>query len=287
MVGLCYRDEKKYLLYGSSLLKKISKAALDNYGFPKSRNIKQLILYLKYFILIREWYRESQLSVPDHIDETIYYLGQNYTFIWQGIGTDLLFNGNNISDNKEFDNYLKRLGYKFKNENQGNGGYIIFKDTKIVLAMDVGSTPHSDDSKYYQSGALSFEIISKGQKLISNCGYHKKSIHKLNLLSKSSANQSTLTIDDNSSCKFYKNDKNWLVKKGLKILKKNYVNKKNHWKVTASHDGYLKKYNSIHEREINFYPDQMSFIGIDKIIKKKVIIIIDLIFVFTLNQMLN
>ena len=31
--------------------------------------------------------------------------------------------------------------------------------------------------------------------------------------------------------------------------------------------GYLKKYNSIHEREIEFYPDKMSFVGLDKIIK--------------------
>ena len=56
-------------------------------------------------------------------------------------------------------------------------------------------------------------------------------------------------------------------------------------KLTASHDGYLKKYNSIHEREIEFYPEQMIFIGIDKIIKKKIIIIINMILGFILNQM--
>ena len=59
LVGLCYKDEKNYLSFGSTLLKKISKITLDNDGFPKSRNIKQLIFYLKYFILIREWYKES------------------------------------------------------------------------------------------------------------------------------------------------------------------------------------------------------------------------------------
>ena len=269
LVGLCYHDEKKYLSFGSSLLKKISKTTLDNNGFPKSRSIKQLIFYLKYFILIREWFRESQLSVPEHIDETIYYLGQNYAFIWQGVESDFLFNGNNISNNKEFDNYLKRFGYKFKNENQDNGGYIIFKDKKICLAMDVGATPNTDFSKDYQSGALSFEIISKGRKLISNCGYHKKNKVKFNLLSKSSATQSTLIIDDNSSCRFYRDKDEWLIKKNLKILKKNYIYEKDRWKINASHDGYLKKFDSIHEREINFYTDQMRFIGIDKIIKKR------------------
>ncbi len=269
LVGLCYQNDKNYLLFGSSLIKKISKLALDTYGFPKSRNIKHLIFYLKYFILIREWFKESQVNIPEHIDETIYYLGQGYAFFYEKSEFDFLFNGNNNSEKNEFDNYLKRLGYKFKNENNEFGGYIILKDKKVCLIMDAGSTPSSRYTKDYQSGALSFEIISNGRKLISNCGYYKKNSTKLNQLSKSSAAQSTLIIDDNSSCKFTKIDGSFLIKNGLKIIKKNSVFEKNYWKVNASHDGYLKKYNSIHEREIEFHPKQMTFIGKDKIIKKK------------------
>ena len=112
------------------------------------------------------------------------------------------------------------MGYKFKSDDQDNGGYLIFKNKQICLAVDVGSSPNSDYSRDYQAGALSFEIISRGQKLISNCGYYKKKDERLNLLSKSSATQSTLIIDDNSSCKFYKSEKNWLIKRGLKILEK-------------------------------------------------------------------
>ena len=75
-------------------------------------------------------------------------------------------------------------------------------------------------------------------------------------------------IDDNSSCKLTKIDNNWFVNQGLKICKRNYVYEKEFWKINGSHDGYLKKHNSVHEREIEFYPNQMYFIGIDKIIKK-------------------
>jgi len=269
LVGLCYKDEKNYLSFGSTLLKKISRVTLDNDGFPKSRNIKQLIFYLKYFILIREWYKESQQSIPEHLDETIFYLGQSYAFTSQNMETDFLFNGNNISNNTNFDNYLKRLGYKFKNENQDFGGYIILKNKKTCLIMDVGTPPASEYTKDYQSGALSFEIISNGKKLISNCGYYSKNNLKLNKLSKSTAVHSALIIDDNSSCKFNKVKNFWLIKRGLKIIKKDTVFKKNYWKINASHDGYLKKYSSTHERQIEFYPEQMTFVGTDKIIKKK------------------
>jgi uncharacterized heparinase superfamily protein len=268
LTGLCYQNEKNYLSFGSSLLKKISKLALDSYGFPKSRNIKQLIFYLKYFILIREWFRESQVNIPEHLDETIYHLGQGYAFFSKELNSDFLFNGNNNCDNTDFDNYLKRLGYKFKNDSQEFGGYIIFKNKKICLAMDVGSTPNFKYTKDYQSGALSFEILSNGKKLISNCGYFKKK-KELNQISKSSAAHSSLIIDDNSSCKFTNRDNYFLIKDGLKIIEKKFIYEKNYWKISASHDGYLKKYNSIHKREIEFYPEQMVLVGIDKIIKKK------------------
>ena len=268
LVGLCFNNDKKYLSYGLNLLKKISKITLDNSGFPKSRSIKQLIFYLKYFILIREWFKESQNNIPEHIDETIYYLGQGYAFVWQNIKSDLLYNGNNISENIDFDNYLKRLGYKFRNDNQDYGGYIILRNKKMCLTMDAGPSPNYFFSKEYQSGALSFEIISNGKKLISNCGYHSKRNLKLNKLSKSTAAQNTLVIDDNSSCKFKNVHNSFLVNKGLRITKKEMVFEKNYWKINVSHDGYQKKYDIIHERNIEFFPEQEIFVGYDMIQKK-------------------
>jgi len=269
LTGLAFRDDKNYLNNGLNLLKKIIKSAIDNQGFPKSRNIKQLNLYLKYFIIIREWFKESQNTIPEYVDETIYYLGLSYAFIWQNINHDILFNGNYISNNEEFDQYLKRFGYKFKNENKELAGYAILKNKKVILAMDVGSNPSGNFSKDYQSGALSFEIISKGKKLISNSGYFVNKNNKLNKLSKSTALQSTLTIEDYSSCNFKKNEKlDFIVNQALKITKKNIVFEDNYWKISAAHDGYYQRFDSIHERDVEFYPEQMKFIGFDKIIKK-------------------
>ena len=269
LVGLCYKDEKNYLSFGLNLLKKISKLSFDNYGFTNSRNIKQLIFYLKYFILIREWFKEAQVEVPEHINENIYYLGKGYAFLWQNIEFDILMNGNNISNNSEFNHYLKRLSYNFKNDNKELGGYAILYNKKISIVMDVGPSPSSKFSSNYQSGALSFEISSNGKKLISNCGYYNNKDNKLTELSKSTATHSTLVVDDNSSCHYKKINKNYFVNDGLKILKKNIVFEKNYWKINASHDGYQKKYHTIHERNIEFYPEQFKFIGTDKILNKK------------------
>ena len=269
LTGLAYQNNKIYLDNGLSFLRKIIKTSIDNNGFPKSRNIKQLIYYLKYFILIREWFKESQNTIPEFIDETIYYLGINYASIWQNIKHDILFNGNYISNNDEFDQYLKRFNYTFKNENKETAGYAILKNKKIILAMDIGPSPIGPQSNDYQSGALSFEIISSGKKLISNSGYFSNKQNKLNKLSKSTALQSTLVIEDYSSCSFKKlKSLGYLVYQGLKIINKNIVFEDNYWKISASHDGYLKKFGSIHNREIEFYPEQTKFIGTDKIVRK-------------------
>ena len=269
LTGLAYQNDEKYLSNGLNLLKKIINSSIDNQGFPKSRSIKQLTFYLKYFIIIREWFKESQNTVPEYIDETIYYLGLNYAFVWQNINHDILFNGNNISNNNEFDQYLKRFGYKFKNENKEIAGYAILKNKKIVLAMDIGTSPSKNFSKDYQCGALSFEIISNGKKLISNSGYFANKQNKLNILSKSTALQSTLIIEDHSSCSFKKIKKSdYVIDKGLKITKKNIIFEDNYWKISAAHDGYSQKFNLIHEREVEFYPEQMKFVGFDKILRK-------------------
>ena len=268
LTGLAYQNNKNYLSNGLNLLKKIIKSSIDNRGFPNSRNIKQVSFYLKYFIVIREWFKESQNTVPEYIDETIYYLGLSYAFIWQNINHDILFNGNYISNNNEFDQYLKRFGYTFKNENIEVAGYAILKKKKIILAMDIGPSPIIAQSNDYQSGALSFEIISSGKKLISNSGYFANKQNKLNKLSKSTALQSTLIIEDYSSCSFKSGEiSGYVIDQGLKIINKNVIFEDNYWKISASHDGYLKKFGSIHNREIEFYPEQTKFVGTDKIIR--------------------
>ena len=266
LTGLSFKEDK-YLNFSLTLLKKIINFSFDNQSFPKSRSIRQLNFYLKYFVLIREWLKESQNEIPEYIDEIIFYLGKSYSILCQGIKKNILFNGNHEGENNDFDQYLNNHGYKFKNNSLEAGGYAILKNKKISLVMDIGPTPEKKFSKNYQCGALSFEIISNNKKLICNSGYFQKTKHKLNDISRSSANHSTLIIDNHSSCKI--NSSKLEIENNLKILKKTTVMEKNYWNICASHDGYNKRYGVIHEREIEFFPENYKFIGQDKLLKKK------------------
>ncbi len=268
LTGLAYKSEKKYLDSGLNLLKSIIKYSINEQGFPKSRNIRQLIFYLKYLIIIREWFKESQNLIPEYLDEAIYYLGSSYAFIWQNIKQDIFFNGNFTSENKEFDQYLKRFSYTFKNEINELSGYAILKNKKIILAADIGSSPNKIFSNDYQAGALSFEIFSNDKKLISNSGYYSNKNNRLNKISRSTALHNALTIEDFSSCNFIKKQRDLIIDKGLKVSKKNIIFERNYWKISGSHDGYLINFGTNYEREIEFYPEQMKFVGYDKLFRK-------------------
>ena len=267
--GLCYKDEK-YLNYGLNLLKKIINFSLDNEGFPKSRSLRQLIFYLKYFILIRELLKESQNDMPEYLNEAIFYLGQSYNFLWKNNNLSFLFNGNHELNHADFDRYLKEHGYKFKTQTNEISGYALLKSKDVSIIMDVGNPPEKKFSQNYQSGALSFEISYLGKKVICNSGYFQNTKHQLNDISRSTATHSTLILDNTSICRFKKNKKgNSIIEKNFRVLNKKIIFEKDFWSLQGSHDGYKKKYGVVHDREIQFYPEANKIIGKDKIINDK------------------
>ena len=268
LAGISYNHEK-FISYGLNLLKKIINSSFDNEYFPKSRNIRQLVFYLKYFVLIRELLKESLNEIPEYLNEIIYYLGKAYNFSWGSIKESLLFNGNHVSDLSDFDKYLNLYKYKFSNERHELGGYSILKNKNIVIAMDSGSTPDKKYSNDYQSGPLSFETIYKGNKIICNSGYFQNQNHKLNTISRSTVAHSTLILNNKSASTFKKKNKKTVLENGLKSLNTNILFQKNFWSIKGSHNGYQKEFGIIHERAIEFFPESNKFLGKDKLIKKK------------------
>ena len=268
MTGVSYKNSR-FLNYGLILLRKIINKSFDDSYFPKSRNIRQMVFYLKYFILIRELLKDSLNDIPEYLDEIIFYLGKNYDFFWGSLKQNLLFNGNNNSSNKDFDKYLALFRYKFKNDKFDTSGYTVFKKKNVILAMDTGSNPGKNYSENYQSGPLSFEIIYKEKKIFCNCGYHQNLNHKLNQISRSTAAHNTLVLNNTSVTNFRKNIDGSIKNKGnFHILNKNVVFEKNYWLIKGSHDGYLNEFGVIHERSLEFYPEKNKLIGQDTLNKK-------------------
>ena len=274
LVGLVFKNHYKHYKSGLSILQKLIKNNFDNSGFPKSRNPEELMACLKYLILIKEWIKESQNPIPDYLEEIIYHCGKSYSFLSKNLNELPLFNGSSEIKNEEFEKYLNYFNYNFNDNSKENNGYVIFKNKKIVLIMDVGNSPDFKYSKKYQSGCLSFEINSNGEKLICNLGFDINKNNKIKLLSRTTAAHSTLYLNNHSSCIFRTSDpfrihQENMLRKGLKITKKKIVSEKDFENIIASHNGYQNRYGYIHERSIKFIKKEKIFLGIDNLIKNK------------------
>ena len=269
LVGLAYGD-KYYLKFGIDLLKEILKFSLDSTNFPKSRNLRQLVFYLKYIIVIRELLKESQTNIPEFLDEVIFYLGKSYNLLCANKKKGILFNGNFEDSNKDFDDYLNFNKYKFKDNLNELGGYVVLKNKKTSLIIDIGNVPEKRFSKDYQAGLFSFEFVYSGEKVITNSGYFQDYKHQLNIISKSTATHTALVLNNTSTVRFERNKNgHMLVNKNIKVFNKEIKSEKNYSIIKASHDAYSKSDGVIHERQIKYFHEIYRLEGCDKLLKIK------------------
>ena len=269
-----FKENTTNLKFGIRELEKTVKNYFDESGFPKSRNPEEVFISIKYLILIREWFKESQNLVPEFLNEIILKCGSCYSLLSCSNMQFPLFNGATEINYKDYNIFLKNLKYKFVNKNNSIQDLIKIKKKKLEFFIDCGNAPPNNFSTYYQAGCLSFELISNKQKIICNSGYGKYLSPKLNYLSKSTAAHSTLYLNNTSSCIFQKNKYinkvygSTLLEKH-KIVDKNYTEDKNFFYLSASHNGYQKKYGYIHKRSIKILKNSDKIFGSDELKKTR------------------
>ena len=272
--GMIFKENEINYKVGVKELEKIVKKYFDNTGFPKSRNPEEVFICIKYLILIREWHKEAQKHIPDFLNEIISKCGSCYVLLSCSNKQFPLFNGSTEINYQDYDIFLKNLKYKFINKSHEVGDLIKIKRKKLELFMDCGNPPSNNFAKHYQAGCLAFEFISNKQKVICNLGYGKYLSSKLSSISRATAAHSTLYINDTSSCTFQKNQTinkiygNSLIHKH-RIIKKNYTEDKDFYLISATHNGYEKKFGYIHTRSIRISKNEDKIFGYDELNKTK------------------
>jgi uncharacterized heparinase superfamily protein len=125
--GIMFKENENSYKIGIKELEKVIKSFFDENGFPKSRNPEEVFICLKYLILIREWFKESQYDIPDFLNEIIRKCGNCYTMLSYSNKQFPLFNGATEINYKDYDVFLKTLKYKFNNENYEIADFIKIK----------------------------------------------------------------------------------------------------------------------------------------------------------------
>ncbi len=271
--GLVFRDYYNNYKLGLKELEKLVENYFDKNGFPKNRNFENLVTFVQYFVLIKEWIKDGQEIVPEYLEEII----EKNLVCLNSLNSPNkklpLFNGSTEKDLENFLQYLNKLNYNFKKNLKTVGQVQIIKNKKSILYFDSGEPPTYKFSKDYQSGPLSFEYSNEGDKIITNCGYGRKISKKIQLLSKFTSAQSTLCINNTSVVKFKKNN---LVNKAygstinnsFKIFDVGRAEDKTNVVISATHNAYLDRFGYLHKRTIKFFKKNNDIVGNDLLIKK-------------------
>ena len=125
--GMMFRENEINFKTGIRELEKIVKNYFDENGFPKSRNPEEVFVFIKYLILVREWLKEGQKTIPDFLDEIIIKCGNCYSILSGSNKQFPLFNGATEINHQDYDIFLKNFKYKFSNKNHEVAGFIKIK----------------------------------------------------------------------------------------------------------------------------------------------------------------
>ena len=291
LTGIVFREYEDNYNLGIKELESCVKNFFDKDGFPLSRNPNDLLFTIKYLIFCKEIIKDAQKYIPEFLEDIIEKNIFCLKFIKCPDGQLPLFNGASENFLGQLGSYLEGNNKKISSKNTV-GGLFKLKQKKHLIFFDIGLPPKKSFSKCYQSGPLSFEYYLDGIKIISNSGFGVNISSKAELLSRLTACQTTLTLNDTSVTKFERNKLiNKIFGNSIKNTFKTYdvnIHKENNLiGCSASHDGYEKAFGCIHKREIFFDKANNFLKGSDHIIKKKDGIPIRYAFRFHVNPRLT
>ena len=272
LTGLVFKEYEENYNTGIRELEKLIKNFFDNDGFPLSRNPNDLIFFSKYLIFCRELIKDSQKYVPEFLEDIIEKNLNCIHYIKTPNNQLPLFNGARSFKLNQIQKYLEN--FKPTAKDKVVGGLYKIKHKNHFLIIDVEKPPQKKFSQSYQSGPLSFEYFLDGIKIITNSGYGYHISRKAGLLSRLTACQSTLTINDTSITKFEKNEMiNRIFGNSIKDSFKSYdfswKNENNIIGCSASNNGYERKFGCTHKREVYVDKNSNYLQGKDHIFKIK------------------
>ncbi len=272
--GIIFKEYEENYNIGIKALEKFVNSYFDDDGFPLTRSPNDLIFFTKYLLLCYENIKDAQQYIPEFLDEIIKKNLICIKFFKTPNNQMPLFNGASEKMLNDYEKYLENLKVSKKDKKEAIGGIFHAKSKQQVLYFDIGGPPSKGFSKNYQSGPLSFEYFLDGIKIITNCGFGNNISPKAELISRLTASQSTLTINDTSITRFERNKLinrvfGNSIKNTFKISAQKFKNNKDLVGCSASHNGYEKDFNCIHKREIYLDQNSNKLNGIDHIFKKK------------------
>ena len=272
LTGLVFKEYEENYNLGIKEIENLVKNFFDSDGFPLSRNPNDLIFFSKYFIFCKEIIKDSQKYIPEFLEDIIENNISCIHFIKTPDGSLPLFNGASSFKISQIEKYLENK--KSNNKKNNLGGLFKIKHKNHFVLIDIDKPPQKRFSRSYQSGPLSFEYFLDGIKIITNSGFGSHISKKAELLSRLTACQSTLTINETSITKFEKNEMinkvfGNSIQNSFRFFDISEKNENDIIGCSATNNGYEREFGCTHKREIYLNKKENYLKGIDHILKAR------------------
>jgi uncharacterized heparinase superfamily protein len=235
-----------------------------------SRNPSALIELLVDLLPLRQLFTARNLAPPDALLNAIDRMMPMLRFFRHGDGSFALFNGMGPTPT---DLLTTILAYDDARgtpvANAPHSGYQRVEANGTVVLMDTGVPPPLAVSTEAHAGCLSFELSTRQNRIVVNCGLPATSRDSWRQVARSTAAHSTVAFNDASSCRFVESGAIKRMLDGVPIVS-------GPRRVTAqrgeqdggivlrtSHDGYAPGFDVIHQRSLMLAADGRRLDGED------------------------
>jgi uncharacterized heparinase superfamily protein len=235
-----------------------------------SRNPGALIELLVDLLPLRQLFTARNLAPPDALLNAIDRMMPMLRFFRHGDGSFALFNGMGPTPT---DLLTTILAYDDARgmpvANAPHSGYQRVDANGTVVLMDTGVPPPMAVSTEAHAGCLSFELSTRQNRIVVNCGLPATSRDSWRQVARSTAAHSSAAFNDASSCRFVESGAIKRMLDGVPIVS-------GPRRVTAqrgeqdgaivlrtSHDGYAPSFDVIHQRSLMLAADGRRLDGED------------------------
>jgi uncharacterized heparinase superfamily protein len=235
-----------------------------------SRNPGALIELLVDLLPLRQLFTARNLAPPDALLNAIDRMMPMLRFFRHGDGSFALFNGMGPTPT---DLLTTILAYDDARgtpvANAPHSGYQRAEMGGTVVLMDTGGPPPLEASTEAAAGCLSFELSTRQNRIVVNCGLSATSRDSWRQVARSTAAHSTVTFNEVSSCRFVDSGpvKRLLggapIVSGPRRVTIDRGSQDGAVVVRTSHDGYAAAFDVIHQRSLMLAADGKRLDGED------------------------
>ncbi len=254
--SLCMQAQARSLKSVTRMLTdELARQALPDGGHA-SRNPGALVELLLDLLPLRQAFAARNVPPPAALNNAIDRMMPMLRFFRHGDGNFALFNGMGPTRTELVSTVLAYDDARgMPVANAPHSGYQRVQVGETLLLVEAGTPPPLSMSYEAHAGCLSFELSSKLQRIVVNCGLPGTSRETWRHVARASAAHSTVVFNDTSSCRFLTSEslKPLLgvpILSGPSDVQVAREEREDGTTLNLSHDGYAARFGVIHHRTL-------------------------------------